>query len=340
MGKKILVVLDPGHKPDYNKGAAPGYYEGNKMYDLSEYERDALKAYGIDVIITRKRSDTMDLYARGQVAVKNAKGYDAVLFISNHSNAYNGKAYGVEVYRSMYLPYSSDLGNRLAKAIVMVMKPETGVTYNRGVKTRTGNGGADYYGVIRGSVSGATNVAQAAKRPVQYSYIIEYGFHDNAKECAFLNKAENLKKIAEAVAKTIAEYFGLQLSGGSAEDKPTQTQPAETEELYRVRMNWDDARTQLGAYRELDNAKKKVDENPGFKVFDSVGKVVYPEAFEPYLVKVTASALNVRKGPSTGFAVVMTIRKGGVYTIVGESNGWGRLKSGAGWIKLSYTKRV
>ena len=28
------------------------------------------------------------------------------------------------------------------------------------------------------------------------------------------------------------------------------------------------------------------------------------------------------------------------YTIVEEKNGWGKLKSGAGWISLAYTKRV
>ena len=57
----------------------------------------------------------------------------------------------------------------------------------------------------------------------------------------------------------------------------------------------------------------------------------------PYLVKVTATALNVRKGPGTGYAIVTTIRDKGVYTIVEEQNGWGRLKSGAGWISLAYT---
>lgn len=61
--------------------------------------------------------------------------------------------------------------------------------------------------------------------------------------------------------------------------------------------------------------------------------------FEPYLAKITASVLNVRKGPGTGYAVTMTVKKNGVYTIVAESNGWGKLKSGAGWIKLSYTQK-
>ena len=59
-----------------------------------------------------------------------------------------------------------------------------------------------------------------------------------------------------------------------------------------------------------------------------------------YKVKVTASLLNVRKGPGAGYGVNTTIRKGEVYTIVEESNGWGKLKSGAGWVKLSYTTKA
>lgn len=62
-----------------------------------------------------------------------------------------------------------------------------------------------------------------------------------------------------------------------------------------------------------------------------------PAPSTPYLVKVTATALNVRKGPGTNYGITMTIRDHGVYTIVAEQNGWGKLKSGAGWIKLSYT---
>lgn len=59
-----------------------------------------------------------------------------------------------------------------------------------------------------------------------------------------------------------------------------------------------------------------------------------------YLVKVTADVLNVRKGAGVGFKVTTTVGKNEVYTIVQEQNGWGKLKSGAGWIKLSYTKKV
>lgn len=59
-----------------------------------------------------------------------------------------------------------------------------------------------------------------------------------------------------------------------------------------------------------------------------------------YLVKVTADTLNVRKGPGVGYKINTVVKKNEVYTIVEEQNGWGKLKSGAGWISLKYTKRV
>lgn len=66
--------------------------------------------------------------------------------------------------------------------------------------------------------------------------------------------------------------------------------------------------------------------------------------FEPYLVKVTATALNVREGAGTGYSITGCIKDQGTYTIVEEVfNGttkWGKLKSGLGWISLGYTKRV
>ena len=61
---------------------------------------------------------------------------------------------------------------------------------------------------------------------------------------------------------------------------------------------------------------------------------------ESYKVKVTANILNVRNGAGTKYKVNTTIKKGEVYTIVEEKYGWGKLKSGAGWIKLSYTDKV
>jgi uncharacterized protein YgiM (DUF1202 family) len=48
---------------------------------------------------------------------------------------------------------------------------------------------------------------------------------------------------------------------------------------------------------------------------------------------------KVRKGPGTSYAVVTSVNKGQVYTIIGtKKNGsttWGYLKSKVGWISLS-----
>lgn len=59
-----------------------------------------------------------------------------------------------------------------------------------------------------------------------------------------------------------------------------------------------------------------------------------------YMVKVTASELNIRRGPGIIYKVAGSIKDQGVYTIIKEQNGWGYLKSKAGWISLKYTKRI
>lgn len=60
----------------------------------------------------------------------------------------------------------------------------------------------------------------------------------------------------------------------------------------------------------------------------------------PYMVKITASVLNVRGGVGVNHPITAKVNKGEIYTIVGETNGWGKLKSGVGWISLKYTKRI
>lgn len=60
----------------------------------------------------------------------------------------------------------------------------------------------------------------------------------------------------------------------------------------------------------------------------------------PYVVRITASSLNVRAGAGTLYKINTVVHKNEAFTIIEEKNGWGRLKSGAGWISLSYTKKV
>lgn len=123
--------------------------------------------------------------------------------------------------------------------------------------------------------------------------------------------------------------------------------PDETKEMYRVRKSWGDAVSQKGAFHELENAKKCADANKGYAVFNTSGKQVYPKTdFSPYLVEVTATDLNIRKGPGTNYGKTGKFTGKGVFTITeeragtGSNKGWGKLKSGAGWISLDYVKRL
>jgi hypothetical protein len=62
----------------------------------------------------------------------------------------------------------------------------------------------------------------------------------------------------------------------------------------------------------------------------------------PFTVKVTIDNLNIRKGPGTGYAKTGKYTGKGSFTITevksgtGATKGWGKLKSGAGWISLDY----
>jgi hypothetical protein len=65
-----------------------------------------------------------------------------------------------------------------------------------------------------------------------------------------------------------------------------------------------------------------------------------------YKVKVTISDLNIRKGAGTNYATTGKYTGKGVFTIVetksgtGSTKGWGKLKSGAGWISLDYAQKI
>ena len=130
--------------------------------------------------------------------------------------------------------------------------------------------------------------------------------------------------------------------------------PAPVKQIYRVRKSWDDAKSQIGAYSVLENARIACDAaGKEYSVYDSTGKKVYPEIKTepvptpqpekpklPYIVKITASVLNVRADAGTNYKRKAQVRQNELYTIVEEKNGWGKLKSGAGWICLDYTKKV
>lgn len=75
-------------------------------------------------------------------------------------------------------------------------------------------------------------------------------------------------RLGDLAAKVTAEL-------GNKGDTPTPQTPSK-KIYYRVRKNWNDAKSQKGAFTVLDNAKRCADENKGYNVFDEIGKAIYP----------------------------------------------------------------
>lgn len=156
---------------------------------------------------------------------------------------------------------------------------------------------------------------------------------DSVKEAsnAVLLKFERPADQSEAVQKKRAEY---------GEEYYSQFKTV-IKIKYRVRQSWLNADSQKGAFASLANAKKACDEaGYGYHVFDALGKKVYSAKFKSYKVKIDTDVLRVRAGAGTAYPTKTKVKRNQVYTIVDEKNGWGKLKSGAGWISLKYTKRV
>ena len=133
----------------------------------------------------------------------------------------------------------------------------------------------------------------------------------------------------------------------AAAGKPQESSKPKLDGLFRVRKSWADASSQKGAFHVLENAKECADKNPGFCVFDESGKCIYESkaAGVPFLARVDIDDLNIRTGPGTNYERTRYIPKG-TYTIVevkdgkGSTAGWGRLKSGAGWISLDFAVKL
>ena len=148
-------------------------------------------------------------------------------------------------------------------------------------------------------------------------------------------------KFGKSMATVRADVAKLMNATASSTSSNTPNSSTTKIQLYRIRKTWADSKTQMGAYSSLENAKNACDKLGGnYKVFDAEGKIVYTPAkpFTPYIVRVNVEKLNVRAQPNNTSKIVMVLNKG-AYTIVEEKNGFGKLKSGAGWIDLAYTTK-
>lgn len=187
-----------------------------------------------------------------------------------------------------------------------------------------------------------------------YDFIAE--IHLNAgggtgTEVYYYHGSENCKKYAVAIADNISKRFNIRNRGAK-----TKLNSAGKDYFAIIRDTKPTAvlvETVFIDTNDLEKVKTAAGQKVcGQAIADGIAKVrglkkANPTAppqtigFKPYVVRITCNALNVRSGAGTSFKINTVVKHGEAFTIVEEKNGWGKLKSGAGWIKLKgYTEKV
>ena len=195
-----IVCVDAGHYGKYNRSpVVPDYYESEMNWKLHLMLEDELEKHGIQVRLTRAdQKRDLGLKDRGRAS----KGCD--LLLSIHSNAAERESAD---YPVVYYPISGAAAD-LAKTLAVLIKNTMGTVENGQAKSRKGSGDWDYHSVIYG----ATEVGTPA-------LILEHSFHTNPNAVRWLMNDDNLRKMAVAEAKIIAEWFDV----AKAEDKPEES---------------------------------------------------------------------------------------------------------------------
>lgn len=360
MSKKIM--LDPGHFGSYynQSPAVKKYYESNFTWDFTNILKSELEKRGFSVSLTRTNKDTdVGLVQRGNMS----RGYD--LFLSIHSNAVgNGVREDIDypvAYVLMddgskttaYDNISQELGQKLATCVKQTMRTkQDGIIQTRSIGyDRNGDGKVnaedEYYGVLYG--------ARQVKTP---GIILEHSFHTNTRSTNWLLSKNNLNIMAAAEADVIAKYFCVSTNVNTTYvNTGIANATAKVEMNVRTTPNLNGqivAVVGKGSVMEvlevLENGWLKVvapSTAAGYAYVSNINSAYFTlvNKNNAFMVKVDRTDLNIRDGAGTNYKVNSVIPKG-IYTIVetkagqGSAAGWGKLKSGAGWISLDFATRI
>lgn len=213
------IIIDPGHGGSDPGANGFGVKEKDWNLRISLYQYERLKELGANVSITRKTDKTLSSTARTNIIRSK---YDVA--ISNHWNAFNGSARGVETIHSIHggKQFATNLANAIVKA--------SGLPLRR-VFSRRLSSGKDYYFMHR--LTGTTR-----------TIIIEYGFIDNVHDHNWYKNESNFYKVAEAVIEAICKEIGIAYKAKGNVAKPS-VPSGKSGTLYKV---------QAGAFKEKANA--------------------------------------------------------------------------------------
>jgi len=207
MPEKPIVCIDPGHGGEdrANRGTT-GYVEADGVLDIALKVRNILKDYPVGVVMTRTKDETVSLAER--VAIANNANAD--IFVSIHTNASDTPAAeGIETYYSIFSEINEG-GHKLAVCIQEELCRAAN-RKTRGIRSRKGKDGRDYYYVIKHT-----------KMP---AVIVESGFHTNPTE-EHLLKTDGFRLLcAQGIGRGILRYFGIPEKTVEPEPEPKPEPP-------------------------------------------------------------------------------------------------------------------
>ena len=138
--------------------------------------------------------------------------------------------------------------------------------------------GKSYASKISANISKALGIKNRGAKATTSLYVIS-----NTKstavlvECCFVDSTTDKNKWnADKCAKAIVEGILGKTISSSTSSNPGPSSTSTISKLYRVRKSWSDAKSQIGAYANLDNAKAACKD--GYTVYDWNGKAVYSKA--------------------------------------------------------------
>ena len=194
--KQHIIVIDPGHggEGDRNLGAQyNGLSEKAMTLQVANAMKTELEKYeNVTVYLTRTDDRFISLEDRAAFA----KSVNAEFVFSIHFNASAEHLfYGSEVWTSAFDKYyqaGMNFGN-----IESAELAKCGL-YQKGVKTKLGSSGNDYYGIIRHCV--------ARSMPC---VIIEHAYIDHGYDVPLVKSPDFMNKMGVTDATSVAKYFGL-----------------------------------------------------------------------------------------------------------------------------------
>ena len=196
VGEKLVIVIDPGHGGKNEGTIENGHLEKTMtmVTAMAMYE-ELLKFDDVEIHLTR--TDDRDISLEDRAAF--AASVDADFLFSIHYNASaNHELFGAEVWVSAFAPFNG-YGYQFGNEILKDMR-DIGLLI-RGVRTKLGDGGDNFYGIIR--------YCEAAEVP---AVIIEHCHVDEARDEGYCDSEEDLEAFGRMDAHAVARYFGLRSS--------------------------------------------------------------------------------------------------------------------------------